>query len=296
MTTAPVLAPMLADEPADWRRLSQAAHDEALAARIVRYVMDADWALERKMDGHRAFVEVDGGVPTVIGKNGQASQHTARLRTPPYLAEFARFPNQRAEVLDCELVGGVLWVFDLVGDASRPANTPAPADQPLRLRRLDLSILFDVWTPLPDLFRLVPQATTTKAKADLARRCVDERWEGLVAKRLGSSYRPGRRCDDWIKLKPVHESDLVVMAVGFEERDNVVLGAYDGDTLVEVGHASTHGKGEIGVDDVVVVRFARYTDGGRLLFPRIQGRRTDKAAGDCTIDQLVPGTRTVTRP
>lgn len=271
------LAPMLAAEPDSLKNKTRTARTVALAALIVRYVMDDGRGLEEKKDGHRALAEVTAGIPMVTGKDGQASQHTARLRNPPYLAEFARFPSAwDREVLDCELVDGVLWVFDLA-DSSRP----------LYQRRGDLLVLFDVWEPDPALFRLVPQATTTQAKAEMALRCVAEGWEGLVAKDLASPYRPGLRSDAWVKLKDVNEADLEVMEVGFEGRDNVVLGAHDGDELVEVGHASTHGKGAIGVGDVVVVRFARFTEGGRLLFPRIQRRRTDKAAEDCTIDQLV---------
>lgn len=39
--------------------------------------------------------------------------------------------------------------------------------------------------------------------------------EGIVAKRLGSVYRPGRRSRDWIKIKAMQEEDLDI--VGFVE-------------------------------------------------------------------------------
>ena len=34
--------------------------------------------------------------------------------------------------------------------------------------------------------------------------------EGIVAKKLGCPYRPGRRTKDWLKIKVVHEADVVV--------------------------------------------------------------------------------------
>ncbi len=45
------------------------------------------------------------------------------------------------------------------------------------------------------------------ALADAARA---QKLEGIVAKKLGSTYRPGRRVKDWQKIKVVHEVDVVV--------------------------------------------------------------------------------------
>ena len=50
-------------------------------------------------------------------------------------------------------------------------------------------------------------------------------WEGLVAKRADAPYRPGRRSPDWLKLKCVHEQELVVGGWTDPQRSRTGFGA-----------------------------------------------------------------------
>lgn len=65
--------------------------------------------------------------------------------------------------------------------------------------------------------------------------------EGVVAKSLDAPYEAGRRGAGWVKVKPVHTLDLVVLAVewGSGRRSgklsNIHLGARDGDGFVMLG-------------------------------------------------------------
>jgi DNA ligase-1 len=65
--------------------------------------------------------------------------------------------------------------------------------------------------------------------------------EGVVVKSLSSPYAAGRRGATWVKVKPVHTLDLVVLAVerGSGRRSqwlsNIHLGARDGEGLVMLG-------------------------------------------------------------
>ncbi|HVL63717.1 MAG TPA: non-homologous end-joining DNA ligase [Actinomycetota bacterium] len=69
--------------------------------------------------------------------------------------------------------------------------------------------------------------------------------EGIVAKRLGSPYRPGRRSREWLKIKTVRDADLVVggWTRGEGSRSSsfgsLLMGAYDGDDLRFVGAVGT---------------------------------------------------------
>jgi bifunctional non-homologous end joining protein LigD len=69
--------------------------------------------------------------------------------------------------------------------------------------------------------------------------------EGIVAKKLGSPYRPGKRTKEWQKIKAVHDGDLVVggWSRGEGSRSStfgaLLLGAYDGDDLIFVGAVGT---------------------------------------------------------
>jgi DNA ligase-1 len=65
--------------------------------------------------------------------------------------------------------------------------------------------------------------------------------EGVVAKAIDAPYEAGRRGAGWLKIKPVHTLDLVVLAVewGSGRRQgwlsNIQLGARDGDGFVMLG-------------------------------------------------------------
>jgi DNA ligase-1 len=89
--------------------------------------------------------------------------------------------------------------------------------------------------------------------------------EGVVAKAIDAPYEAGRRGAGWLKIKPVHTLDLVVLAVewGSGRRQgwlsNIHLGARDGDGFVMLG------KTFKGMTDAMLVwqteRFQQLADG-----------------------------------
>jgi bifunctional non-homologous end joining protein LigD len=78
----------------------------------------------------------------------------------------------------------------------------------------------------------------------LHERALKEQWEGLIAKDATSTYQPGRRSPAWRKIKVVHEQEFVVGG-WTEPRQTrayfgaLLLGVYEGDDLVYVGHTGT---------------------------------------------------------
>jgi DNA ligase-1 len=144
--------------------------------------------------------------------------------------------------------------------------------------------------------------------------------EGVVVKSLAATYDAGRRGASWVKVKPVHTLDLVVLAVewGSGRRrgwlSNIHLGARDPDSgeLVMLGKTfkgmtdemlawQTQRFTELKVaDDGWVVRVrpeqvveialdgvqrsARYPGGVALRFARVVRYRDDKTVDD--IDTL----------
>ncbi|MDD1667004.1 MAG: non-homologous end-joining DNA ligase [Methanomicrobiales archaeon] len=148
--------------------------------------------------------------------------------------------------------------------------------------------------------------------------------EGVMAKRLGSPYRPGARSDAWLKVKAVRTCDCVVFGYtkGGGARAGtfgaLVLGLCDGKKGVYIGRVGTGfddaalasflsaldplrvdsptlegaEKGEITwvrPRMVVEVAYQAVTRDGRLRMPRFLRVRTDKAPQDCTPDQLGTG-------
>jgi bifunctional non-homologous end joining protein LigD len=69
----------------------------------------------------------------------------------------------------------------------------------------------------------------------------DEGWEGIIAKKITSTYQPGVRSRDWLKLKIEFRQEFVVG--GYTEPRNsrqhigaLLLGYYDGGRFIYVGH------------------------------------------------------------
>jgi DNA ligase-1 len=89
----------------------------------------------------------------------------------------------------------------------------------------------------------VPRLVTDSAEAAeaFAGEVLDAGHEGVVIKDLDAPYAAGRRGAAWVKVKPVHTLDLVVLAVewGSGRRrgwlSNIHLGARDGDGFVMLG-------------------------------------------------------------
>ncbi|GAB3802547.1 ATP-dependent DNA ligase [Humibacter antri] len=114
------------------------------------------------------------------------------------------------------------WFFDLLHLDGRDL-----IDEPLSVRR---GLLDEI---APHL--LVPGVVTSDPDVGEAfsRQALAKGHEGVVVKAIDSTYTAGRRGSGWVKVKPVHTYDLVVLACewGSGRRQgwlsNLHLGAYD---------------------------------------------------------------------
>lgn len=190
-------------------------------------------------------------------------------------------------------------------------------DEQLRVRRRRLEQF------VPTKARVGSLVTSDPADAD---RFFDEAvamgFEGVVVKDPDQPYEAGRRGSGWLKVKPVHTLDLVVLAAewGSGRRQgwlsNLHLGASDGDGgFVMLGKTfkgltdemliwqtetflaiEDHRSGhvvylepkivyEIAFDGVQ--RSTRYPGGVALRFARVKGYRSDKGPGDADTIETV---------
>jgi DNA ligase 1 len=161
------------------------------------------------------------------------------------------------------------------------------------------------------------------AVADFFSRAVAAGQEGVILKRLDAPYEAGRRGSAWVKVKPRHTLDLVVLAVewGSGRRQgrlsNIWLGAREtgGDGWVMLGKTfkgmtdemlawqterflslETHREGHVvhvRPEQVVEIAFdglqrsTRYAGGLALRFARVLRYRDDKTADEAdTIDTV----------
>ncbi|MGH3223700.1 MAG: ATP-dependent DNA ligase, partial [Streptosporangiaceae bacterium] len=210
-------------------------------------------AVEWKLDGIRIQAHLAGGSVRLFTRT--LDEITSRL--PEVVAELAKLPV-RAAVLDGELIalrenGRPLPFQDT---ASRAASAVGGAFEggeaipavPLSVflfdaLHLDGADLIDLeyWRRHAELTwavpagLLMPRLVTNSADEAAAffRDAIARGHEGVVVKSLDAPYAAGRRGAGWIKVKPRHTLDLVVLAVewGHGRRrgwlSNLHLGARD---------------------------------------------------------------------
>ena len=191
---------------------------------------DGAWALEFKWDGMRVLIWIDGGRPRAMSRNG--NDVTGSF---PELRSFGEAMGSHQALLDGELV--------VLGADGKPSFAQLQhrmhAGSPASVRKAAASnpvsvVIFDLLhldgtslvgldydhrrQALEDLEIAAPgwavtPSFTSDAGNQVFRTAVDLGMEGVVAKRRASTYQPGRRSRDWIKVK--HELMAEVVIGGF---------------------------------------------------------------------------------
>jgi len=179
---------------------------------------------EVKWDGFRCLAYVEDGTRLVSRRGHELN------RAFPELSRLEAFlPSGLPLILDGELV---------VLEEGRPAigrlqerlaaGRPRPGTPPARLVVFDLlylegrPVLHEPLTErrrrLQDLLSQAPQGAPLElsrplsgAGRQLLETVVAHGLEGLMAKRLSSPYQPGRRSPDWLKIRPRHAREAVIL-------------------------------------------------------------------------------------
>jgi DNA ligase-1 len=302
------LRPMLASPAAD------------LDAAFARAGGDA--AVEFKLDGMRIQVHRDGEDVAVFTRS--LDDITARV---PGIVATARELPVRAAVLDGEALAlredGRPVAFQ---DLSRAPGGLRPflfdvlhldgedlLDRPGRERHDALAAVTSDELRIPR----TPAASAEQAAPVLAD-ALQRGHEGVIVKALAAPYEAGRRGAAWLKVKPVHTLDLVVLAVEWGSgrrrgklsnlhlgtREGVMLGktfkgmtdamlAWQTERLLELetgreGHV-VHVRPELVVEIAFdgVQASSRYPGGVTLRFARVVRYRPDKTAAEADPLQAV---------
>ncbi|HRW39853.1 MAG: non-homologous end-joining DNA ligase [Acidimicrobiales bacterium] len=292
------------------------------------------WAFERKLDGYRCLAWVDG--PS--GGDGVALRSRTGQSFDAALVELRA--SLRDQVLGRAILDGELVAYE--GDRTsfqrlqrRIGVRPLPGAELVEVRLVAFDLL---WFDDHDL-RPLDLASRTEAlrqvvrpgglvevaeplhgdPAELLARACAAGWEGLVAKRLGSSYQP-RRSRDWRKLKCTASQEVVVggwtepsgsrtglgaLLVGVHDETGLryagkVGTGFDTDDLRTLPRALTaiERSSSPFVDRVkertahwvepqlvAAVEFGEWSEGGRLRHPSFQGLRVDKDPADVVREQ-----------
>ncbi len=299
---------------------------------------DKDWAYEFKWDGVRAIVYVEGGRVRALGRKG-----TDVTPLFPELREIGDFLGARPVVVDGEIVsfdGGGRPSFGQLAHrlhlGSKAAIARLAKSTPVSYLAFDVLYLdgrnvmglpYDQRRELleslqlsGDRFGTPPSIRDGRGAAILAV-AAERGLEGVVVKRRQSTYTPGRRTGDWVKVKIFHTQEVVIggWTPGRGERSGslgaLLLGIPTPEGLEYAGKVGTGFSdsarrqllsdlaplaaeespfteglrpGEtaqarfVRPELVGEVRFAEWTEDGRLRHPSWRGLRTDKRAGDVT--------------
>jgi bifunctional non-homologous end joining protein LigD len=298
------------------------------------------YGFEVKWDGIRALLYADHGHWELQGRNG--SDFTPRY---PELRQLAHDLGARRIVLDGEVVA-----FDEQGHPSferLQTRMHLASDAQVRRRLKDTPVTYVIF----DLLYLEGRYTLPlhyEQRRELLERLELEgpSWrtpayhrgegsallaatrehglEGVVAKRLDCPYEPGRRANGWIKVKNVHDQDVVIggWTPGEGNRSSTLgaltVGVMEDGKLVYAGKVGTGftsktlalvqreleplrrdtspfegrqpPKGTIFVEPTLVaaVELREWTRSGTLRAPSFKGLRPDKDAADAIREPQVP--------
>ncbi len=293
-----------------------------------------DWIFELKWDGIRAISYIDG-VLSIKSRN-----QIDLLRNFPELNELKTLT--RKTVLDGEIIVMKKGVpdFQIFLERNQPSsavdidymakkhpatyvvfdilekNNKSLTNKPLMKRK---QILLD---SVEEGNFVVLSNFVEEKGIEFYRAVLEKGVEGVVAKKKSSTYTPGKRSREWLKIKEIRTCDCVIFGyttgkggrkTGFGA---LVLGLYENKKPVYVGKVGT-GFSQRDIEElkkaftglerktkpienieikdpvtwlepelVVEIGFQTVTRDGKLRIPRYLGLRPDKSPASCTIDQI----------
>lgn len=236
-----------------------------LEADLAKKMKDPNWVIQCKYDGERFPVSVRRGEIQGFNRKGQVRPMTAAAEAClTNLTAQPDFNDNRESVLDCELMGDVLVIFDMTMLRDNDVTDLSFDER--------YAALEELLSSQPDL--LAPVAWSTEEKAAMYERAQAENWEGLMLRNIASTYTAGRT-GNLLKCKFWATCSCRVLSVNALRSIQVALLDESGDEVF-VGNVSVPVNQSIPEpDDLVEVRYLYAMEGGSLYQPTLLGLRTD---------------------
>jgi bifunctional non-homologous end joining protein LigD len=207
-----------------------------------------DWSFEVKFDGYRALAYLRGSEPRLVSRNGNDLTErfgnvtralSSALKTPDCVldGEVCALDEQGRSSFSAMQQGNgtiVYYVFDVL-----EVEGNSLVDRPLEERRRELARLLDRRN------RTVLLSEAFDDGPGLRRAAEEQELEGIVAKKAGSRYEPGRRSRNWLKIKTHGRQEFVIAGYtrGKGRRSgtlgSLILAVNRGDGLEYVGNVGT---------------------------------------------------------
>lgn len=237
---------------------------------IENYLTDPTWGLQRKYDGERITVSVRRSAIQAYNRDGISRPLSAvahdRLVS---LTIQSDFNGERETILDGELMGDILIVYDVL----------VLRDNDMRKLCYDeryamLEGLFENETDL-----LAPMAFSEEEKRKMLARAEAEDWEGLIGRDLDGEYGAGRVAQ-LVKIKFWATCTCRVLAVNRKRSIQVGLLDETGNEVF-VGNVTVPANQDVPeLDGLVEVRYLYAMEGGSLYQPALLRVRSDVREAD----------------
>jgi bifunctional non-homologous end joining protein LigD len=236
-------------------------------AAVASYLGDDRWVMEEKHDGRRLMVRVTAGTVEGVNRKGL-------LVSLPKEIEDALKGGEDC-VLDGELIGGKMYVFDVLSYAGEDLSGKSYQE------RVDVrnAILFSDRSAVEGVETFV--GTEAKTAAYLRLQATGK--EGVVFKQADAAYSVGRPTagGSHLKYKFYATCSAVVGTVNLQRSVGLLLEG------VSVGNMTISSNFDVPkVGDIVEVRYLYFNPQGALYQTTFLGVRDDIDASDCTLSQL----------
>ena len=254
---------------------------EPMKATLVKEPFDDDrWIFEPKWDGVRTLAICDIDKTMLMSRN--------RNDVTATYPEFAKL-HDRLVCIDAIVDGEIVAM-----SKGRPSferlqsriNLQNPRDIERAMKQIPTTfIAFDLLyldgksllkTPIEERKELLDELVVVNENVlvstyvegqgtALYEAACEQKLEGIVAKKLGCPYRPGRKGREWLKVKTTHEAELVIggWSRGEGSRSasfgSLLVGAYDDEGLRFVGAVGT-GFSEKTIESLMVMLKERHSN------------------------------------
>jgi bifunctional non-homologous end joining protein LigD len=235
---------------------------------------DNTFYLQPKHDGRRLLVRKQGQDVAGINRRGIECGIPASIR-----AAALALPGDF--LVDGEAVGDMLHVFDILEADGGDLRAIPYRDRLVKLLNLLAS-------GQQTGIQWVATITGQSAKRRVFDQLRADQAEGVVFKRIGAGYSPGRPNSggDQFKFKFVETASVIVSAINAKR--SVAIAVWDSGKLVPAGNVTIPADRPVPqVGDISDVRYLyAHLGSGSLYQPVYLGVRDDIVAAECTRDQL----------
>ncbi|MGE5395286.1 MAG: DNA ligase D [Candidatus Saccharibacteria bacterium] len=255
-----------------------------MLARLSSEIIDEpNWLYEMKYDGYRLISKIYNGEVEMISRNGNSFNAAYKA-----LEKELQMINENV-VLDGEIVvedkNGIsdfqllqnyrttqegklkYYVFDILY-----LNGHLITDFPLIKRKELLNAFFKLY----NFTNIINAPYQTGDGRKLFVKLSEKGYEGVIAKSPNSVYMPGRRSDDWLKVKSSKMQEAVICGYTLPQRSrkyfgSLILGLYENGKLRYIGNCGT-GFNEISLKEL-------YTKFEKITIPKSPFEKTPKLVG-----------------